>query len=124
MSRRRMTDEVLARAIAMRERGLSLEQIGRRLGFSAKALSWHFLKHAVEKPKPTKLWPDHYLRCPLVRRGNHMVRAFTPEEDAQLVVLEQQGLRLSAIARSLNRPRNSVLGRLMTLARREEREAA
>jgi hypothetical protein len=49
------------------------------------------------------------------------VRKFTPEEDAKITEMELAGFKRAAIARALGRKSNSVLGRQMTLARREER---
>jgi hypothetical protein len=123
MSKRRLSEEEINRAIEMRERGLSLELIGRDIGRSAKALSWLFLKLAVDPPKPPKCRPNYHLQCPVLKRGNHVVRAFTPDEDMKLLALEAEGLSVTQIARALGRRWNSTRGRLMTLARQEERGA-
>ena len=120
-AKHRLTRAEIERAIAMRETGRSVSAIAGTIGCSEKALSWHFLKEAVDPPKPPALRLDYHLRCPAVRRGGHVVRAFTPEEDARLVAMDAQGLGMSAIGRALGRKSNSVRGRLMTLARREER---
>lgn len=124
MRRPRLSQEQIERAIAMREKVRSLECIGRAIGCSGKVLSWHFLKWAVDPPKPAPLRLDYHLRCPTMKRGNHIVRAYTPEDDATLLELERQGWTDSQIGRALNRRPNSVRGRLMTLAWREERAAA
>lgn len=124
MAKRRLTDADYQRIVEMRERGCTYEQIGRAIGCSAKAVSWHCLKLAIDPPKPRPLRPDYHLQRPIVKRGNHVVRAFTPEEDARLIALERQGMSTNAIARALGRRWNSVRGRLMTLARREERAGA
>ena len=60
----------------------------------------------------------------IVRRGDHIVRRFTEKEDALLLELEAQNLNYSEIARRLDRRRNSIVGRLATLARREARAEA
>lgn len=125
MAARRLTEADIERAIVMRERqGMSLDSIGAIIGCSGKALSWHFLQRAVNKPKPAPLRLDYHLECPVLKRGNHLVRAFTPEEDARLLALEAQGLTHTEIGRALGRKPNSVKGRLMTLARRDERAEA
>jgi hypothetical protein len=116
-----ITNKMLNRAIEMREDGATLAYIAGQVGCSEKALSYHFLKNAVEPPNPRPLRPEHYLQCPLVKRGDHVVRAFAPDEDARLMDLEAQGLKDSDIGRILQRKPNSVRGRLMTLARRDER---
>lgn len=122
MARRRITEEQLERAIALRERGWSLRRIAELIGAcSPQALSWHFLARAVDPPKPAALRVDFHLRCPVMKRGAHVMRAFTPDDDARLIELERQGATVSAIGRALGRKPNSIKGRLMTLARREER---
>lgn len=108
----------------MRERGRSFDAIAKRIGCSFGSVSWYCLKNGIDPPKPRALRPDAYVKHPVVKRGAHEVRLFTPEEDEQLIALERQGLRKSAIARALKRRPNSVAGRLMTLARREERAEA
>lgn len=123
MAVRRLTKGLLEHAIEMREAGVSVRQIAREIGCSQGALRWQFLKLAVDPPKPPPVWPDYYLKVPQINRGNHVVRAFTPDEDARLLELERQGLGDSAIGRALDRRPNSVRGRLMTLARQEERAA-
>ena len=117
----RLTQAELDTIATMRERGLSYAQIGRSVGMSPSAVSWHCLRLGVDPPKPSPLRPHYHLLCSEVRRGNHVVRAFTPDEDARLVELAKRGLSNTAIAREIGRKWNSVAGRLMTLARREER---
>jgi hypothetical protein len=48
-------------------------------------------------------------------------RGWTPEEDSQLLVEKEAGKSTPAIAKTLNRTESSILGRLVTLKRREER---
>lgn len=109
---------------SMRERGCSYEQISRALGgVSSKAISWYCLRNGIDPPKPPPLRPDHHLRYPTeMKRGNHIVRPYTPAEDAKILELAGQGLGNTAIGRRVGRAPNSVLGRLMTLARRQARE--
>lgn len=116
---RRLGPEQLERMIAMRESGAPYSKIAAALGCSQGAVRWHCLRLAVEPPKGTRPW-DRLKGPPVVRRGSHLVRRFTPEEDARLLALEAQGLNNNAIARRLGRRWNSVRGRLMTLARRDE----
>lgn len=124
MRSRRLTPEDVDRIAAMRERGLTSGQIARELDCGIKTVEWHCLKLAVDPPNPKPLRLNHHLRNPVVRRGHHVVRAFTPDEDARLVALRLEGRRLADIARALGRKENSIRGRLMTLARREERVGA
>ncbi len=121
MAARRLSEQQIERAIALREAGWTLKAIGDEIGCSGAAMSWHFLMRAVDPPKPRPLRLDYHLRCPVMKRGRFLVRAFTPEDDARLLDMERRGEKVSAIARALGRKHNSVQGRLMTLARRDER---
>lgn len=121
MSGRKLFDRDYDRLAAMREEGKSYEQIARVFGCSAKAISWHCLRLGAEPPKPAPLRLNYHLEHPVMKRGNHIVRAFTPEEDARLLQLEAQGLGYIAMGKAIGRKQNSVRGRLMTLARREAR---
>lgn len=123
MARRRLTQQDFDRICAMREAGKSFEQIGRAIGCSAKAVSWHCLRLGAEGPKPTKLWDGIKGPAVCIRNG-HEVRRYTPDDDALLLSLEAEGLAIAAIARRTGRRPNSVRGRLMTLARRQERSVA
>jgi hypothetical protein len=111
------------RIVAMREAGKTYEQIGRALGCSAKAVSWHCLRLGADSPRPTKLW-DGIVGPPTFGRNGHTVRRYTVEDDALLLKLERQGLPIATIAQRMGRRWNSVKGRLMTLARRDERSSA
>lgn len=124
MSVRRLTDADFDTIADMRERGCTYDQIGEKIGCSGKAVSWHCLRLGIESPKSSLLRPNDYLNCPVKKRGAHLVRAFTPDEDAKLIALEARGLSDSAIGRELGRQPNSVRGRLMTLARYDERACA
>jgi hypothetical protein len=104
----------------MRERGMSCAAIARILRVSEGLISWHCLVQGADPPGSRPL--NAVARGPQVmRRGNHHVRRFTPAEDERLLALERDGLKLDVIAKRLGRPRNSVLGRLYTLARHEAR---
>jgi hypothetical protein len=114
-----MTEDARADFIAeMRERGKTYGQISSATGMSTSNISWICLKYGIEGPRKTSLGD----RGPsVVSRGEFQVRKFTPEEDAKITEMELAGFKRSAIARALGRKANSVLGRQMTLARREER---
>jgi hypothetical protein len=105
----------------MRERGLSCRRIGEILGgISPGAIAWHCLRLGADPPKAKPL--SAMIRGPMVvTRGNHQVRRFSPEDDAKLLEMAARGAKNAEICRALNRKNNSVAGRLMTLARREER---
>lgn len=126
MPARRLTADQLAHAFAMRERGFTYGQIALRLDVSQGAIAWHCLKHGVESPRTTpSLSTGGAKPGAIERRGNHLVRRFTPEEDRMILAMEAAGHNRAAIGRACTPPRapNSITGRLMTLARHEERAA-
>lgn len=116
-----LTREEIDRAIELREQhGWSVPRCARAIGCSASALDYHFLKLGVDGPAPPPLSPVP-TEPVAQRRNGRIVRRFTVAEDAELLDLESQGVRVNEIARRLGRRPNSVRQRLMTLARREER---
>lgn len=124
--RRKLTADEIEQAAELRERGLTIGQIARKLStpdrrISEGAISWHCLKLGADLP-PARRKNAATGRQP-VRRGNHVVRPFTPEEDETLLRLASEGQGPTAIARQLgtNRKSNSITGRLMTLARHQAR---
>jgi transposase-like protein len=121
MTRRRFTKADYERMAEMREAGKTQGQIARAFKCSRSEVSWYCLKLGAEPPNPRPLRLDYHLTHPVVKRGKHQVRAFTPEDDERLLALECMGVRVSAIAKELGRTPNSVQGRMMTLARRAAR---
>ena len=121
MAAQRYSNDTIASAARMRERGMTFGQIGKKLGMSPSAVSWHCLRLGADSPNC-----QHNVartKGPMeVKRGNHVVRRFTDAEDAELLRREAAGERISEIARALGRRHNSITGRLMTLARRQERQ--
>lgn len=120
MSARKYSDDILNQAADLREQGLSCQAIANKLEMSVGAVSWHCLRLGADSPKTR-----HNTARPtgpmLVKRSGHVVRRFSVEEDQMLIEMDLAGKRMCEIARKLNRRPNSVKGRLMTLARREER---
>lgn len=115
-----MTPAQCEKIADMRERGKSYRQIGLAIGLSPGAVSWHCLRQAIEPPNPRP--PSSVIVGPLeVKRGDHVVRRFTPEDDALLLALHNQGFGIRTIGKRMGRRDNSVRGRLMCLARRDER---
>lgn len=123
MPRRKLTNEHFERICAMREAGKSYEQIGRAIGCSSSAISWHCLRLGADGPKQTRLWTG-IVGPEIFSRNGHSVRRYTPDEDELLLSLEAKGLPIATIAARMGRRWNSIKGRLMTLARREERQEA
>ncbi len=115
------TDQQIMRAAELREQGLSFGQIARKTGMNEHSVYWHCLKLGAEAPG-TQHYIETEIRGPLeMRRGNHVVRRFTPDEDRHLLELEAAGMPISKIAKEMKRKPNSIRGRLATLARREAR---
>lgn len=121
MPRKKFNKADYERWAEMRERGLSCEQIGRAEHASASVVSWQCLRLGADPPnaKPVR---ETIVGPEVMVRGNGVVRRFTPEDDAKLKELALARVTYSEIGRALNRPRNSIEGRLMTLARRERRK--
>ena len=124
MAARILTPEQIVELVDLRERGLSYGAIARRFGVSPGAVAWHCLKEAAERPGQPPKPRDVPTEPRIYRRGKHVVRGFTQAEDQLLLELERTGMHLSQIAKRLGRQRNSIVGRLMTLARRDERQDA
>ncbi len=120
MAARKYSEAQIEAAVALRERGLTYSQIARKTGMSKSAVDWYCLKLGAEPPHLAP--PPRNVGMMIVQRGGHLVRRFTDAEDAILLRMEAEGHRLSDIARQVGRRRNSVLGRLMTLARRDARQ--
>lgn len=120
--RERLTDAQLDTIVAMRENGATYEEIGKAVNRSADAIHWHCMKLGADSPRSRWRSWDTVQGPMVVSRANHVVRRFTPEEDEKLLRLEAQGFRVIEIARQLGRRHNSITGRLMALARREERK--
>jgi len=123
MPARKITDAQIKQIVELRERGLGYRLIAEIVGVTESSVSWHCLRLGVEPPKPTPINLDRRRGEP-VKRGGHLVRPFTEEEDALLLTLEWAGHGPSAIARRLGRRPNSVRGRQLTLARHQARAEA
>lgn len=120
-ARRKYGDDLVNQAAALREAGWPIRQIAEKLGMSESAVDWHCIRLGADAP--SRQWAAPRAPGPQqMQRGNHVVRRFTSDEDAQLLDLVDQGLPRAEIARRLNRRLNSIQGRLMTLARHEARE--
>lgn len=120
-----LTDEELAEACELREAGKPFTWISRHFAakgtkVSAGSLSWHCLMQGADAP------PEMRQACGIrpgtvMKRGDHVVRTFTPQEDERLLELEAEGLGYTEIGRRIGRKPNSVRGRLATLARHDAR---
>lgn len=109
------------RMAEMREDGYTYREIAEEIGCSLNTVAMNCIKQGAERPDSN--WKSHKeIKGPAVmRRGNHVVRRYLPEEDVELLRLEAEGLRIAEISRRTGRKVNSIIGRLRTLARKEER---
>ncbi len=105
---------------ALRKQGLSHRAIGVRLGMSASAVSWHCLRLGADSPNTKTNLPANGGPMSCTRNGV-FVRRFTKEEDRKLLGMEATGASVAQMAKQLGRRWNSTRGRLMTLARHQER---
>jgi DNA-binding CsgD family transcriptional regulator len=105
------------------DQGLSFRKIAKLLGVSQGTVEYRCMADAIERPGTLPLTRP-YNGPMIMRRGDFQIRRFTPLEDDWLLTLEGKGLRPCEIARKLGRRPNSVKGRLMCLARRDERAIA
>ena len=112
----------------LREERATYKAIAARLSrpdrpVTASEVSWHCLRLGVDVLTPWPLWEG--VKGPAeMKRGDHIVRRFTPAEDAALLALEAAGTSVYRMAQQLGRRHNSIKGRLMTLARRDARREA
>lgn len=114
------SQDVIDEAIRLREKGMTGRIIAARLGMTVSAVYHHCLRLGADRPDaiPT---PARARGPSVVRRGDHMVRRFSEDEDRRILEMERRGMRTCDIARAISRRPHSVQARLMILARREAR---
>ena len=106
----------------MRERGCSYGVISRKTGLSVGTIEYWCLELGAESPRNSSKPLRQTAQGPsVVKRLGHTVRQFSASEDEQLLSWRQQNVSLAECARRLERRHNSVRGRLMTLARHQDR---
>lgn len=120
-----MPPEIIERISQLREQGVSCSMISAEVGYSIGAINYHCLREGIESPflervvlKQTRVGPDEY------RRGKHIVKKFTPEEDDKITAWSIEGIGPTEIGRRINRRHHSIIGRLQTLARHDARRDA
>lgn len=124
MPARKYTDEQIDLVIQLREKGWSYARISQRTGMSQGSIYWYCLRDGAEPPnsagpvRPVAEMPMTY------KRGGHTIRRYTAAEDATILRLRASGMSLKKIGERLGRPHNSIMGRLMTLARHQARAEA
>ena len=117
MPSRAITDAQLEAAIDMRLRKKTIPQIGLKLGVKPNTIDYHLRRLGVFPPGWVHRGAEQSRKG--YERSGHTVRKFTPEEDALIEKLDQEGLGYSAIGRRIGRKANSVRARLTALANRE-----
>lgn len=121
MGQRKYSDDVVEKALDMRERGKSYTQIATSTGMSKSAICYHCARHGVEKPVPYALMeapekPTFYMR------NGYKVLRFTKSDDALLLKRVDEGVSSRAIAKELNRKPHTVRNRLLAIYRKQDRE--
>lgn len=121
MPRAPLTEAEIERIVTLREKRWTETAIAEEIGCCVGSVSWALLRegvdiHADRPLAPVPIEPLTY------RRGGCLVRRYTQADDAQLLALEAAGHTTHRIAIIMGRRFNSVIGRLRTLARRQERE--
>lgn len=114
MARSIVTPEQIDQMTEYREAGKSTAWIARKLGLKLNTVDYHLRRLGVFPPgwtlKSTPVEGGSYWR------NGHLVRAFTPEDDALLLSLESQGLGFTAIGKRMGRKPNTIRARLTSLA--------
>lgn len=113
--RKKLTENEQTRIGELREAGWTFRMIAREVGCSVGSVNWCCTKLGIVR-KPASLGS----RGPaLVYRGGRPVRRFSAAEDARILAMRGTGARFVDLARELDRPVNSVIGRLYTLGRHQ-----
>lgn len=118
--KRKYTEDQIDRAVTLREDGRTLQQIEQETGVHRCVVSHYCLRLGADLPAGMRGASPNPQRPPY-RRGRHIVRPFSPEDDARILEMANQGLTRAEIARAMGRKRNSIEGRLLTLARHDAR---
>jgi len=122
MGAKRFDQETVDRAIALREAGISYSMISKLTGMSRGSIYWKCLAAGAEAPNNHQR--PGAIRAMIVQtKRGHTIRRFTEEEDRKILEMEAAGIGPFQIGKALGRAHNSITGRLMVLARHEERAA-
>lgn len=122
--KRILSDAQIDEMCELREKGWGIDRIAayftaQGTPISGKAINWQCMKNGADAPP--RLRGRHTQPTAPYRRGNHIVRPYSSEDDALLRVLDQQGFSVAVISRRMGRKPNSIRGRLITLARMDAR---
>lgn len=124
---RKLDERQLVEMAEMRERGDHPREIAKHfqeqgISISESAIDWQCIRLGADAP-PDKRGRSRDCPAKAFRRKGRLVRPFSPAEDAVIIEMSlQPGVRRADIARRLNRKPHSVLGRQLSLARRDARQ--
>ena len=122
--KRILSDAQLDEMAALREKGWGIDRIAAHFSdqgtkISAATINWQCMR--VGADAPLRLRGRHTQAARPYGRASGTVRPFSPQEDAELVRLDQSGIRVAEICRRMGRRSSSIRGRLLTLARIDAR---
>jgi DNA-binding CsgD family transcriptional regulator len=117
---KKYSDDQIESVAMLREDGLSYPEIAKRTGMHQASVKAYCLKLGADSPTAPYNGPKRN-RSDTSQRGGFIVRQYSPAEDAQLLALEAIGKNPAQIAAIMGRTRNSIVGRMMTIARNQER---
>lgn len=117
--RGKLTTEQVTEMAELREQGWSYKRLGARFGITPGAVHYRCLTMCAVSPRSRSLGRSTP-RSAKVAGFGRVVRPFTPEEDAKMLALAEQGLTSCAIAAVTGRAKSSVRVRMLTLGVREE----
>jgi DNA-binding CsgD family transcriptional regulator len=120
MPAKKYSDNLIETVAMLRENGLTYPAIAKRTGMHHASVKSYCLKLGADSPTSHCNGPRR-AKPVITQRGGFTIRQFTPAEDAQLLALEAAGKTPAEIANIMGRARNSIVGRMMTIARRQER---
>lgn len=118
MTKPYITPQQLAEACEMREAGKPVGEISRKLDLPEKSVDYHLRKEGAFPPGWKHKGPPPGSRATYTDSRGRTVRAFTAEEDAEILRMEARGASNCSIARALGRAPNSVRNRKIALANR------
>lgn len=122
--KRILSDHQIDEMCRLREKGWGVDRIAEHFStggtpISPSCVSWQCMRAGADAPR--RLRGTCHQRTEPYSRGGHVVRPYSPADDAALRQLDMEGVPVSTIARQLGRRHNSIRGRLYTLARRDAR---
>lgn len=122
MGKKSFDRATIERAAELREQGLSYSMIEKLTGMSRGSAYWHCLREGAEAPNNT-IRAGAIGAMVLTTKRGHTIRRYTEDEDQKILAMEALGANPTEIAKALGRARSSIIGRMMMLARHEERAA-